>query len=394
MKNKLNLHIALFILIRIAISTMSRMVYPFLPALARGMGVSQFDITWAINLRSLTGLAGPFVATIGDTRGRRFGMLFSLGMIVISLGLMAVWPSYLMFIVTLITGSLGYLSLNPSMQAYLGDHVPYERRGRALGLVELGWSLSFIIGVPVTGLVISTYGWQYAFLFLGILCLFGFLALLIVIPDDHPEKTASLSFLHNMRQVITSRPALAGLGLAIACTAANEIINMVFGVWMEDSFGLKIAQIGAASAILGVSELGGEVIVAGISDRTGKSILLGAGLALNCAAVLLLPLLSGSLTGALVGLSLFYITFEITIVSSIPMMTEILPSARATLLAAYISCLAIGRAIGGALAPVLYVMSRKPGPLSGMVGVALAVILFNLLALAALAYLRRQHHGI
>jgi predicted MFS family arabinose efflux permease len=48
---------------------------------------------------------------------------------------------------------------------------------------------------------------------------------------------------------------------------------------------------------------------------------------------------------------LFYLTFEFTIVSSLPLMSEILPSARATLLAANMALISLGRAAGAWLAP-------------------------------------------
>ncbi len=40
-------------------------------------------------------------------------------------------------------------------------------------------------------------------------------------------------------------------------TTGNEIVNLVFGVWMEDAFQLKLAALGGASVILGVANLRG-----------------------------------------------------------------------------------------------------------------------------------------
>jgi predicted MFS family arabinose efflux permease len=82
-----------------------------------------------------------------------------------------------------------------------------------------------------------------------------------------------------------------------------------------------------------------------------------------------------------VGLFFFYITFEFTLVSTLPVMTEILPGARATLLAAGIGAFSLGRAIGAALAAPLYAWGFWAN--SG------ASVLFNLLALLALLQLAR-----
>ena len=89
--------------------------------------------------------------------------------------------------------------------------------------------------------------------------------------------------------------------------------------------------------------------------------------------------------GALTGLFFFYLSFEFTIVSCLPLMTELLPSARATLMAFNVSALAFGRAIGAFVAPRLYGL--------GFLAVALGAIGLNLLALLAVIRLgkERQH---
>ena len=53
-------------------------------------------------------------------------------------------------------------------------------------------------------------------------------------------------------------------------SAGNELVNLIFGVWLEDSFGLQIAALAGASAVIGFSELGGESLAALLTDRIGK----------------------------------------------------------------------------------------------------------------------------
>jgi predicted MFS family arabinose efflux permease len=166
-------------------------------------------------------------------------------------------------------------------------------------------------------------------------------------------------------------------------SAANETVNLLFGVWLEDAFGLQIAALGAASAVIGLSELGGEGLVAAFVDRLGKPRAVALGLAVNSLGALALPLVGRSEAGALAGLFFFYISFEFTIVSSIPLMTEILPSARATVLALNVSGLSLGRALGALAGPQLYAL--------GFGAVAAGAVAFNLLALLALWRMKRNN---
>lgn len=379
MKRPLLLQIAAFVVVRTLLNTMMRMVYPFLPVFGRGLGVDLAALSLALTFRSATGALGPFLASVADSRGRKTGMLFGLLLFVLGTGLVAVWPVYPAFFLALILTILGVYAFNPSMHAFLGDRVPYRRRGLALALTEIGWSLSFIIGVPLVGVLIARGGWQAPFPFfagLGVLAIAGLAWLL---PRDLSPPSERLGLFSNLRLVFTYAPALAGLVMGGMMSAANEAVNVLFGLWMEDSFGLQIAALGAASILIGLSELGGESLAGGLTDRLGKPRSVGLGLVLNSLAALGLPVLGVSLAGALVGLFLFYITFEFTIVSCVPLMTEVLPPARATLMATFIGSLSLGRALTDLIAPSLYGW--------GILGSGLAAVAFNLLAFVALQYM-------
>jgi predicted MFS family arabinose efflux permease len=104
------------------------------------------------------------------------------------------------------------------------------------------------------------------------------------------------------------------------------------------------------------------------------------GLTGSAGAALLLPIIGRTEIGALLGLFLFYITFEYVIVSHIPLMTEIMPKTRATLLSFNAAGHSLGRVIGALLATFVYQRF-------GFLPVALISILFNLFALLALGEL-------
>ena len=352
------------------------MVYPFLAVLARGVGVDIISMSYALTARSLIGTVGPFAATVANRRGRRFGMLAGIGLFTLGTAIVVFWPTFPALVLSIILSTLGKYIFDPSMQAWLGDRIPYARRGRTMAVTEFGWSLAFLLGIPLAGFLIARSGWMAPFPLFVLLGSIIFIVLFFLIPKENPPSVVD-STASNFRLVLISVPALAGLAVGLFCSAANEVVNLIFGVWLEQSFGLQIAALGAASAVIGIAELGGEGLVAAFVDRLGKPRAIGLGLAGNCLAALALFFLRGTEAGALVGLFLFYITFEFTLVSIIPLMTEILPAARATLMAFNVAALSLGRALGDLLAPRLYGM--------GFWFVILGAVVFNLLALAALS---------
>ena len=382
MRTPLRWQLVAFTIIRMIFNTLHRMVYPFLAIFARGLGVDLTTISYALTARSVVGTVGPFAAAVADRRGRRFGMLFGAVLFMLGAAVVVFWPSFPGLTISLALATLGKYIFDPGMQAYIGDRVPYQQRGRTIALTEFGWSLAFVVGVPLMGFLIARQGWMAPFPLMALLGVLIVGGLLWMLPREDPQVNPRRSR-DNFHLVLTSLPALTGLAIGMLSTAANEQVNLIFGVWLEDSFGLKIAALGAASAVIGFSEMGAEGLVAAFVDRLGKLRAITLGLAINSLAALALPWLGRTEFGALVGLFFFYISFEFTIVSYLPVMTELLPSARATLMAFNVAALSFGRAIGAFLAPRLYGL--------GFLAVALGAIGFNLLALFAVSRLGKEH---
>ena len=381
---RLRFQLIIFTLIRTILNTMHRMVYPFLAVFARGLGVDIGVVTGLVANRAILGSLTPFIFPILEPRGRKFGILLGLSMFVLSMGMVFFWPSLTTLGLSLVLNLAAKSIFDPSLTAYLADHIPYERRGTALAISEFAWSLAFILGVPAAGWMIARSSWYAPFPVMG---LWGIAAIIFVVvtitdtakPVDHVD-----GIFGNVKAIITSPTVLTAFSIGLLISAANEVVNLMFGVWLEDSFKLQITALGAASAIIGFSELGGEGMVAMFVDRIGKVRATGIGIVANCVAAILLPLIGHTQLGALTGLFFFYITFESTIVSIIPLMSEVMPSARATTLSFAGAAQSIGRAIGALLAPVLYAL--------GFSMVTGAAVLFNVLGLVAVWYVAKHHH--
>lgn len=380
---RLRYQLIIFMFLRTILNTAHRMVYPFLPVFARGLGVDISTMSLLMTARSLLGTTSPLFAPIADQRGRRFGMLTGTVIFTIGAGVVAIHPSFWTLALALMLAMVGKYMFDPAMQAYFGDRIPYHQRGTALAVTEVAWSLSFIAGVPLVGFLIDRFGWSAPFPLFTILGLAIFFVVWRIVPREDPHHNPASNSRDNYRAVLTSVPALAGISIALWASAANELVNVIFGVWLEDSFGLKIIALAGASAVIGISELSGEGLVALTTDRLGKPLALALGLISNALAAILLPFIGQTQVGALVGLFLFYITFEYTLVSHIPLMTELVPSARATMLSMNVTGHALGRAIGAFLAGFIYQQF-------GFMVVAFIAVLFNVVGLIAL---RRMQKG-
>ena len=374
---KIKLHIVLFTITRIVVNTSVRMVYPFLPVFARGLGVETASLAMSFSVRQFLGIFGPFLATVADTHDRKTGILLGVGLFTVGSGVVGIWPTFWTFILGISLAQLGNVVFIPSLNAYLGDHVSFEKRGRVIAITELSWALAFILGIPVVRVLLENFSWVTPFFLFTVIGFVFFLVYVFFIPANSIPKTEENTFRRNLGRVMRHWPALAGLLVGVLFSAANETVNLIFGVWIEDQFGLNFAALTAASVVIGVSELGGEISTGIWLDKIGKRRMIWIFMGLNSLAAVLLPLTSGILGWAMVGLGFFYITFEVVIVSTLTLMSGVMPTSRATMLALTVAGFSLGRMLGDLVAPGLYGINFWVSCLTAVALNAVAAILLT-----------------
>ncbi|MDX2453065.1 MFS transporter [Desulfosarcina sp.] len=333
---------------RIVLNTARRFAYPFAPALSRGLDVPLSAVTAAIGVNQATGILGMIFGPISDRLGYRLMMLVGMSMLVIGMFAAGFLPMYATVLVALFLAGLAKNIFDAALQAYVGEQVPFAKRGMVIGLLELAWAGSTLIGIPVMGVVIDRLGWHAPFLVLGGTGVVGLIAIAIVLPKDRQRTSRENlpGFWDLWRTLARSKPALGALGFAFFFSLANDALFVVYGAWLETAFGLSILAIGASTAVIGAAELTGEIITVSLADRFGLKRLILLGACLTALGNALLPLFGASLTMALCGLFMVYICFEFTFVTYLSLSTELLPGARATMMSGLFAAAGLGRFIG------------------------------------------------
>jgi predicted MFS family arabinose efflux permease len=341
----LRVQVMLFMLTRLITDTGYRMVFPFLPVFAQGLSVDVAVLSLCVSLRQTLGIAAPLFGSAADLYGRKAAMLFGLSLFGASYVFFALSPSLLMFVVALLGSGVGKTILDPAVSAYLGDNIRLERRGTAFAIIEFGWAGAFLIGVPATGWLISERGWAAPFPVIGILVFVAVVACFWVLPNV-PRILDSPTLVRSLQRVVTHRAALPVLGIGLLICLSNGMVMIIYGVWLTTTFQLTPALLGGTAIVIGLAELIGEGFAAAFADRMNlrRTILVAIGL--NAFAALSLPLLDDTLFAALGGLFLFASSFEYVLVCTIPVIIEMVPTARATAMASKTAFQRTGFALG------------------------------------------------
>jgi len=377
MQQSAGLRLAVFTISRLVINTALRFTYPFLPALARGAGVSLVDVSRLVALRGAVGLTSPLFSPLSDRLGRRITLVLAL--LIFTAGNYAVFlrPTYWMLAIALILTGIAKVIYDPAVMAYLADTVPYQQRGRVFSVLELSWSSALLIGAPLMGLAMQRQGWSAPYAWLGVCGLIATLCLWLVMPRDRPaphHRPATIS----RRALLRQEPVIwAVCAYLFMLMGANELLLIVFGSWIESQFALTFTGLGLAAAVIGAAELLGESSSGLAVDRFGKRPVIITTALIVVLGYLLLPLAGSSLGVALGLLFMLFVSFEITIVGGLPLLTETLPQARGVLLSMALAAGSAGRMSGALAGPFVWEQF-------GLTGVVLAAALITLLGILVL----------
>ncbi len=366
---------------RVVLNAAQRFVYPFLPAIARGLGISLESAGTLVAARWMAGLATPGVVHVVD-RGRHPRRLIVVGLAMFVVG------AVVTALVGVFTGALVGFALmglakatyDSASQAYLSERVPYARRARVLGVFELAWAGGFLLGAPLAGWLIDRYSWEAPFWCAAAMAVIT----LVVVPFVLEQETVDAGILSEPLGL--GRSALGLLVVMGLFTGGAELVFVVLGAWLEDAFGISLLGLGGIAFVLGATELAGEGATVMVTDRLGKRRAVSIGLVLSAAAFAVLPLFEAVAVAGIATLALALFGFEFTIVSAIPLASEMAPRGRARYLSLTIVTMSISRAVAAFAGPRVFVAVGLAGP-------AIAAAVANLSALALLVAVVREHVG-
>lgn len=332
---------------RIGINGGIRVVFPFLPAIARGLDTSLAVLGVLVALRSLVGLAAPLFARVAERLGRRTVMLIGLVATGVGSAVIGVAPGVAVAAIGFVLVGVGKPAFDVPMQGWFGARVPYQQRGRVLGITELTWAGGLLATVPLSGFLIARTSWRAQFAVVVVLVVIGVVAVLALMADDRPRHRTP-------KPLVLTRARVTMLAVIGLFSFAAEGLFVVYGAWLEQDLGFDVAAIGVFTLIVVASELVGEGAVTAFGDRVGlRRSVIGA-LAVSCLAYLSLPLVGGQVGAAVAAVVVWFIAYEVTIVSSVPFVTELGGTGRDRMLGLSVAMIASARGLSALVAPTLF----------------------------------------
>ena len=122
---------------------------------------------------------------------------------------------FTLFLISYSFSGAGFAMITPMTFALIGERVSLARRAHAVGWINAGGAIVWVVGAPIIALMAETSGWRFP--------LFGFIAPILAIslllaflglPSDSaiPSDSAGISsYLQSFKQILSSRSAVACL---------------------------------------------------------------------------------------------------------------------------------------------------------------------------------------
>lgn len=335
------------VIARTGLNAAIRVVYPFLPAIARGLGTTLERVADLTALTSIIGVTGPVAGALAQRVGRRRVMLAGLALTLLGVAVIGVAPTLWVAAIGFALVGFGKPGFDVPMQGWFGARVPYARRGRVLGITELTWAGGLLVSVPLSGFLIARYGWRVQFVVVAVVVTAGLIAVMTLMDADPPSASTRVP-------LRLTRPRVVMMAAIFLFSFAAMGMFVVYGAWLEGDLGLDVTGIGLFTLVVVAAELTGEGTVAVIGDRLGLRRSVIVALLVSALAYASLGLVGGSLLAAIGAVVVWFVAFEITIVSSVPFVTELGGAGRDRLLGVMTAGVATARASAALVMPRVF----------------------------------------
>ena len=185
--------------------------------------------------------------------------------------LCAMAPNHMfMVLARIVAGAFGGV-LGAVTFSIIGDIIPYERRGAAMGIVMTSFSVASVAGVPFGLFLSSGYGWHAPFYMLVIICIIVFIGLWAVLPSlrshmgqkhNNPKET--------LTEVFSNTNHLWAFSLMVILMFSGFSIIPYIATYMSKNVGVSDAELSLVYLFGGAATLLSSRIFGRLADKHGK----------------------------------------------------------------------------------------------------------------------------
>lgn len=225
------------------------------------------------------GAAGFLAAGFADRFDRKKMLLFFYtGFIVGTLCCAFAWSFWSLLAARLVTGLFGGVTGAISL-AIVTDIFDIQHRGRVMGVIQMGFAASQVLGIPIGLYFANIWGWHAPFLMIVVLAVAvtGMMVFILRPVDTHLALQSEKNpFLH-LWHTLAKKNYQTGF-VATAFLSVGGFMLMPFGsAYLINNIGISQAQLPMIFLATGISSIVIMPVVGRLSDRFNKFTIFSVG---------------------------------------------------------------------------------------------------------------------
>ena len=271
------------------------LIVPLLPFFAESLEAEPWQVTLMFSAYSLGQFfAEPFWGRLSDRIGRKPVLLVTTAANVAGYLMLAFVPNiWAAMAVRLFTG-LGAGNIS-TIQGYVADVTPPERRAGRMGLIGGAFGLGFIVGPGLGGLLTNEeagrIGYQIPIFAAAGLAALSCLGVLVFLRESRAKADSAAprpNFLAGLKRARANPVIVRVILCTIVYMAAFSGMESTFGLWAQSRFDWGAREVGLAFMVIGLVSSVSQAFLAGrLARRFGEARVLAFGMGLFGLSLLL-----------------------------------------------------------------------------------------------------------
>lgn len=240
---------------------------PFLLAMARDLATDLAAVGNLVAFGSVTwGATSVCAGAASDRLGRKPLLLAGLLLLVISPLGVAASATYGWVVAWRLVGGVGGGAFMGTVFATVADRFPPAERGRALGWLMTGQSLSLVLGVPLLTFIGAFAGWRGAFAAYGAATFVAVVLVWWVVPPTARGQAERPLPARAVLRLI-GPPTLALLAAGMMERVCYASVAVFLPTYLLTTYGVSLPVLGVGLALVALGNLLGNVLGGQLADR-------------------------------------------------------------------------------------------------------------------------------